>query len=355
MYKSRLSNIYSKRYSLNSSISYSNKKFALNYQPNYVLGSFAMAGLATNYFASFSGTDTTTGTSATDIKTYLNCTDPLVQTIVYKATDVASMLAVLESSVVSDIGPSGSLQNIFRVNFKDVTVPAGESSPPQSWHLFSRIGSPPPQLNEYYYSFYAKFDNSLATNLIYPSINNGSAWFSFIEMKTGGYLNDLNAGDYRYAIQIFRDADGLYFRCNGDNVADNSSGQKVVNSISPGGNPMVNSLYWKQRTVSGTVVTGVWCKLEVYIKRPVDNTDTTTGITWVAVTPMNTGIRQVICHKVGGTQKGIQNLPVGRMLIFGHYSGGVAPIVTDYTQLEFYDGFPYSPAIRSINNIMYDY
>lgn len=351
MFKSRLSNIYSKNYSKNSNVVYSNKKFALNWQPSYTLGSYAIAGTVINYFAYYSGKDASTGTGISDITTYLNCITPLVQTIVYKATDVPSMLAVLETSVVDAVGPFGATEKVVRINFKDVTVPANEPVPPQSWNLFSRYGNPIPSLNEYYYSYYAKFDTSLTTNLLLT----GGAWFSFTEMKTGGYLNDLSAGDYRYVIQIFREAGGMYFKCNGDNVADNSADRKVVNSRSPGGDPMVNSLYWKQRTDPGSVVLGAWVKVEVYIKRPVNNADTTTGITWVAITPVSTGIRQVICNKKGGVQKGIQNLEVGRIFSFGHYSGGVAPIVTDYTRLEWYDGFPYSPVVREVNNIMYDY
>lgn len=352
MFKSRLSNIYSKNYSKNSNVVYSNKKFAINYQPNYILGKFAEAGTVVQYFAFFTGTDSSTGTSINDIMTYLNCAQPLIQTITYTATSMESMKTILETSVVDDVGPTGAVEKILRFHFKDTTIPVNDPHPPQSWNLYNRFGNPIPPLNEYYYSFYFKLDANLLDRLIIPG---GGAWFDFMSMKTGGYLNDLNAGDYRYVMNIFKDVDGLFYRSHGDNVADNSTDRKVVNSNSPNGDPMVNSLYWKQRTVSGTVRVGIWCKMEVYIKRPVNKDDVTTGVTWFAVTPTDTNIRMVVCNKKGGTQKGIQNLEVGRIFTFGHYCGGVAPIISDYTRLEWYDGFPYSPAVREVNNIMYDF
>ena len=344
MFKSKLSDIFSKKYSKQINVIYSNKKFSIYFNPNFNLGSFADVSGGKLFYAYWSGTDNVTGDGLTAINNFLNVPNLYVMTITDYVTDVPGMLAQLETSVVNDVGPFGSIQKILRFNFKSQTQSVGGPSPAQSWFIIDRLATP---LNEYFYEVYFKLDPNLADRLVYPIVGVGAShWFSFAEMKTGGYNSNNSIGDYRYAIHVEKDADGLYYRCSGDNVANGIG-------IIPGLDSSTN--YWKQRTASGSVILGVWCKLEVYMKRPIDQYDTTTGITWMAITPLNTGIRQVVCNKIGGIQKGIAELNPTRIFTCGHYSGGAAPIVTDYANLVFYDGFPYSSVVRSINNIMYDY
>ena len=346
MFKSKLSDIFSKKYSKQINVKYSNKKFSIYFNPNFNLGSFADVYGGKLFYAFWSGTDNVTGDGLTAINNFLAVPAPYVQTITDVNTDVPGMLAQLETSVVNDVGPFGSIQKILRFNYKSQTQSVGGPSPAQSWFIIDRLATP---LNEYFYEVYFKLDPNLADRLVYPIVGVGAShWYNFAEMKTGGYNGNNDGGDYRYIVGIAKDENGIFYKCAGDNVAN---GLGIV----PGVDSYVTSGYWRQRTVSGSVVLGVWCKLEVYVKRPVDKDDLTTGITWIAITPMTTGIRQVIGHKVGGIQMGVQNLPVCRILTFGHYSGGAAPIVTDYANLVFYDGFPYSSVVRGINNIMYDY
>ena len=352
MFKSKLSDIFSKKYSKQINVIYSNKKFSIYFNPTFQLGSFAAYGSARNYFAYWSGTDNVTGDGLTAINNFLAAPAPYVQTITDVNTDVPGMLAQLETSVVNDVGPFGSIQKILRFNFKYKALPMGDAIVPQSWFNLVRqsgVSTPPAPLNEYFYEVYFKLDPNLADRLVYPTSGSGGTnWYNFAEMKTGGYNGNNDGGDYRYVVSIAKDENGIFYRCSGDNVAN---GLGIV----PGVDSYVTSGYWRQRTLSGIPLLGVWHKLEVYVKRPVNKDDLTTGITWIAITPMTTGIRQVIGHKVGGIQMGVQNLPVCRILTFGHYSGGAAPIVTDYANLVFYDGFPHSSVVRSINNIMYDY
>lgn len=351
MFKSGLSNVYSKQYYKVPILNYSNLKYKLNFQPNIALNNYDnLFGSNTGGTAYWSGIDSSTGYGAANLSSFLGNTTNYQLTIVPYTNFSTDPQAVIEHGIVDGIGPFGSVQKLLRYNFKDLTISGGTSAPPQSWFTFSRNtsgGVPPGPLQKFYYNFYFKLDPDLDERLIFPLVGtSGSHWFTFSDFKTGGYLTNTAVGDYRFTINVQRDADGLYYRVAGDN---NANGVGVIPGLSS------FTTYWRQRTASGVVRLGEWQKLEVFISRPVDKDDVTTGVMWVAITPVSTGIREVIGYKIGNTQMGIENLPFCRLFLMGHYSGGVAPIITDYTGLEWRDDFPYSPSVKSINNIMYDY
>ncbi len=360
MFLSGMSNIYSKKYSKFPIISYSIVKYKTNFAANLLLGDYSnIFGSNNGGIAFWSGVDNSTGYGPSDINAFFGTTSFYQITIVPYTNFSTDTQAVIEHGIVDGIGPSGNNTKLLRYNFKDTSIAAGSiSNPPQSWFIFTRenIGAnPPAPLQKFYYSYYVKLDPNLGIRLIYPLVgSNGSQWFTFSDLKTGGYTGNKDAGDYRFTINVNRDNDGLFWRCDGDNKADNSAGLIVVNSVDPP-DTMAVAKYWRQRTASGTVRVNQWQKLEVFISRPVDKDDVTTGITWAAVTPVSTGVREVICHKVGGVQMGIQNLPFCRIMTMGHYSGGEAPIVTEFSNFELHDDLPSSRSILGINNIMYDY
>lgn len=352
MYKSAVSNVYSKKLAKPIPIVYAIKKFATNFQASHVLGAFAQAGSAKNYFAYWSGVDNSTGYSDVDAETFLSATNgPQLQTINDINTDAATLPTMQETSVVDALGPFGTTEKILRFNYKVKSIPLNGTAPTQAWYMFTRYnpigGGAPAHLNEYYCSYYFKLDPILQTAMkdIGTDANN-IAWYSMSEMKTGGYLDAAGAGDYRYLIMVKTIVAGKFrFVVTGDNGADN------VGTVPGSG---TYTAFWQQSTEDDIPRFGVWCKMEIYLRRPSSYADLSTGITWMAVTPMDTGVRQVICNKIGGRQMGSSSLPATRMFLKGMYTQAPAPIVSDMARLEIHDHFPFSAGVRSINNIMYD-
>ncbi len=354
MYKSAVSNIYSKKLAKPVPIVYSTKKFATNFLPNFTLGAFFLAGSAKNYFAFWTGIDNSTGFGHTDTVSFLSATNGTqLQTITDILTDVDTLPTLFETSIVDAIGPSGSTEKILRFNNKVKSIALGDPAPAQSWLLFTRYGTvstPPPPLNEYYYSIYIKIDPIVQTvmkDLV--TDNRGLNWLSLAEMKTGGYSGNSSAGDYRHGLLITCPSPGVFtYKASGDNIANGLGivpGVDEYNTLNP---------YWRQESYPGLVRFGEWLKLEIYIKRPTNHADRSTGITWMAITPISTGRREVVCNKIGGIQMGVADLPASRMFIAGQYSGLPSPIISDCAQLEMHDTFPFSAGVRSINNLFSD-
>ena len=71
-------------------------------------------------------------------------------------------------------------------------------------------------------------------------------------------------------------------------------------------------------TAGSSVVTG-WNTIEVYIKRPANRADITTGRTWAAITPDSTHVRTKIIDQVGGIQMGADELPMNRIILGNCY------------------------------------
>lgn len=330
-----------------------NKVFATKFGPNIVLTKPKQYGSPKNYFQFFSGSDGQTKFNMLDVNKFFGSSVLEVQCIADKDVNEETIQNYLNSSIVQDVGPIGRVEYILRQNVKQRTGPPGDSLSPQIQFLISRNcvgGKAPSMLKEYYYSIWFKLDPELDEKLVYPSIGPGSsAWYSLAEIKTGGYSGDATLGDFRFVLGVFKDADGLYYKVAGDNVANGLNKIPGLTSYN------ISNPFWRQRTRSGSVKLGVWQKLEVYIKKPLDSTDTKSGVAWYAITQARQQEKIVIGHKLGGIQMGIANLPETRIFLGANYSGGKSPIVTDFTDLEIWDGLPFPQSVRFNNNTMYDY
>lgn len=329
------------------------KVFATKFGPNVVLSKPKQYGVAKNYLQFFSGIDTQTGFNMTDVNKFFGPSVLEVQCITDKDVTEETVQNYLYSSIVQDVGPLGRLEHILRQNIKQRATPAGSVISPQIQFLICRNGTrglAPLPLREYYYSMWFKLDAKLDEKLIIPAAGpGGSGWYSLAEVKTGGWGGDATFGDFRHILGVFKDADGLYYKIAGDNAANGLGkvpGITAYNIATP---------YWKQRTKSGSVKLGVWQKLEVYIKKPIDCNDLTSGVAWYAITQARQQERIVIGHKLGGKQMGDANLPDTRIFLGANYSGGNSPIVTDFTDLEIWDGLPFAQSARFNNNTMKDF
>lgn len=330
-----------------------NKVFATKFGPNVVLSKPKQYGVAKNYLQFFSGIDTQTGFNMTDVNKFFGSSVLEVQCITDKDVTEETVQDYLHSSIVQDVGPLGRLEHILRQNIKQRISPPGAATSPQIQFLICRNGSggkPPSWMREYYYSIWFKLDPKLDEKLIIPAAGpGGSGWYSLAEIKTGGYGGDATLGDFRFILGVFKDNDGLYYKIAGDNAANGLGkvpGVTAYNIANP---------YWKQRTKSGVVKLGVWQKLEVYIKKPMDVNDLSTGVVWYAITQARQQERLVIGHKIGGKQIGDASLPESRIFLGANYSGGKSPIVTDFTDLEIWDGLPFPQSVRFNNNSMKDF
>lgn len=329
------------------------KVFGTKFGPNVLLSKPRKFGSDKNYFQFFTGIDPQTNFNMTDVNKFFGSCDLKVQSITEKDVTEETVQEYLNSSIVQDMGPYGRLEHILRQNIKQRVATIGSPNPPQLQFMISRNcidKKPPPPLKELYYSLWFKLDPKLDQKLVFPTTGtSGTNWYALAEIKTGGYNGIVSAGDFRHIMGVHKDADGLYYKIAGDNAAN---GVGVIPGITEYN---IANPYWRQRTKSGIVKLGVWNKLEVYIKRPVNKDDLRTGVSWYAITQAREQVRTVIGHKVGGCQLGIVNLPETRIFLGAVYSGGIAPIVTDFTDLEIYDGLPFPQSDRFNNNYMYDY
>lgn len=96
--------------------------------------------------------------------------------------------------------------------------------------------------------------------------------------------------------------------------------------------------YFFNTTAPGSVPLGVPVTFEVYVKRPANRQDITTGITQ-AVMSYN-GTRLTLCNQVGGIQMGAVNLPITRIMIMNQYSSGTLPLQQQFTELEIWNTAP---------------
>lgn len=140
------------------------------------------------------------------------------------------------------------------------------------------------------------------------------------------------AGDYRVAFMILKvsvaGTPRMMFVLQGDNNANNSNYTL----------PLLGSLgnFWYQNTLGTNYTmngspyyapTGVWLKLEMYIKRSLNHADLTTGRVWVAVTNMETMVRTKIFEQNLNSNYGYKNihqgghsLPITRLFLTNPYS-----------------------------------
>lgn len=330
-----------------------NKVFSTKFGPNVKLTLPKQHGTAKNYFQFFNGNDSQTKFDMLDITKFFGPSSLMIQSITDKDVTEETVQQFLHSSINQSMGPFGRVQYVLKNNIKQRISPPGNILSPQIQFLINRSSSsknPLTAVNEWYYSIYIKLDPNLAEKLIWPTIGAGAShWFTLAEFKTGGYNGNSSAGDYRLSLSIHKDNDGLFYRCSGDNVAN---GLGIVPGITEYNN---SKPFWRQRTRSGSVKLGVWQKLEVYVKRPVGKDDTATGISWMAITPVNQQQRTVVGHKVGGVQMGIAELPLSRLFIISNYFGGNSPIAIECTDLDIWDTLPFRQSDRYNNNIILDF
>ncbi|MDP2178442.1 MAG: fibronectin type III domain-containing protein [Methylobacter sp.] len=162
-----------------------------------------------------------------------------------------------------------------------------------------------------YYSYWFKFQPDLRSQLGTTGNDN---WRVMSEWKTGG-LNNTWKGDYRIITHVLQDSSGrLSWNTQGDNVANGISTKQI---------------YWQVTNTTVPVPVGEWFKYEVFWHRSSGSD----GRYWAAVNG------QVIAdHK--GSNMGIYNLPINRIMLTNAYSGGKAPIQQWLTGLEIWNGFP---------------
>ncbi len=327
--------------------------FATKLSSGVVLSKPKISGVAKNYLQFFTGVDSQTKFSMDDINNFFGPNTYLqVQSIAETDSTEALIQSRLESKIITAVGPFGKSVPILRNTIKTRIGKAGDSPAPQIQFMVSRNSNgkkAPLPINEWYYSLYIKLDAKLLDRLVFPTVGPGSSsWAAIAEFKTGGYNGVNGHGDYRLIVNAKKGPDGLYFTMGGDNAANGLGAVPGVDAYN------ISKPFWMQTTKPGIVPTGKWLKLEVYVKRPVDKNDLVTGISWAAITPLDTKQRTVIGHKVGGIQMGVADLPLGRLFLYPNYSGGNPVITHEATDLEIWDGLPFDKSILSLNNVMSD-
>lgn len=222
------------------------------------------------------------------------------------APDLANLESLMKNTIVQTIMPDGSTDNVIRSQI--FSANSNISSPPQTpFRVQNTVVSEYPNINEMFISVDIKLQSDLES-VMSGTYSQNKYWVSLSEFKAGGYGGNHLAGDYRVTVLIEVPSGGgsLYFKVTGDNKADNSPVPGVT------GSPQT---FW-QKYSDVPVPLGTWFKLMHYFKRPVNNADITSGITWVGIAKYSNGILdtiQTLHTQIGGVQKGIYDLELIRI------------------------------------------
>lgn len=169
-------------------------------------------------------------------------------------------------------------------------------------------------LNFMYITYWYKLPSSSTKHLVPTLANDGGNRLLQFEFKTGGFEKTWT-GDYRTSIGIEKAIDGkLYWSSHGDNQANSS---------------LEKNLYWHQENHSVPVPTDTWYKVEFYVYR----SKYSDGLTWAAING------ETILNRKGSNM-GINELPITRLMVNNLYTGGEVPVSGNLTGLEIWKGFP---------------
>ena len=197
-------------------------------------------------------------------------------------------------------------------------------------------GTQPSAINEMYIVARIKIPSNIETLLT------SGNYYMGMEFKTGGYLGTWR-GDYRARLYINKGGALAYWRGTLDNNANGQDGTcpgVTAEYVAAGNTYTTYKDDYVSSGGSGSVSTG-WHTVEMYIKRPANRADITTGRTWMAVTSDATKVRQKVCDFSGGVQMGADALPISRVFIGMNYTDSVTvPQPSALGAFEIWDHLP---------------
>lgn len=124
--------------------------------------------------------------------------------------------------------------------------------------------------------------------------------------------------------------------------------QTVASTSMTGADPYDLQTYWHNDY--STVELNKWIKGQFYFERPVNQAATSSGRTWVAITP-DGGSRVVLCDRIGQSagafQTGSYANPPARFFMDTCYSGGRSPWFNEICNFRMFDRYPYQSDAQS--------
>ena len=225
------------------------------------------------------------------------------------------------------------------------TTGIGTSPAPQTDPYIVRHGSVTNDLKRLCVRQVLRLPADLASKLAYPTANTN--WLIVNDFKTGNYGGANGVGDYRHKLSVLEDANGLYWKVNGDNSAN---GFSTIPSSDPD-----TTIYWSVEDHTTPVFLDEWLEFYTFIKRPETywtretpgdtNTpyvrDYVSGRTVVVMHRLSTGKWYLLCDQVGGEQMGVENC-IWTRLFFITYCNANMPVYVDTLELEFFDNLPFT-------------
>lgn len=241
------------------------------------------------------------------------------------AARVADFTSVLENSIISVPGPFGGNVSVLYQNLKNRSQPPNTVSIiNQTWLNILRNApgsSPASNINTIYVSYWRKSQVAgalpLDQFLDYTHPSTQGFWRSEFEIKSGGYGGAEGGGDYKIALRTDEDASGLFWLMRGDTRAANDPVPGV---------PSTPATLWNAVSVTPSVESNAWYKVEIFIQR-----HNAINRTYAAITMASTGVCTVICDVsvsgdlfgVGDAQEGLYRLPWSQMFLAGLYADGI--------------------------------
>lgn len=241
--------------------------------------------------------------------------------------------------------PTKGLTKYLHNEITQRTIAIGGSPAPQTDPVIIRHGSMTTDLKRMCVRKVFRLPADLRDKLAYPTGN--ANWVIDSDFKSGNYLGQNGKGDYRFKKAIFEDANGLYWRCSGDNGAN---GFADIPSSDPD-----TTTYWSVEDHTTPVFLDEWLESYIYIKRPETywtretpgdtNTpyvrDYVSGRTTVILHRLATDEWFLLCDQIGGEQMGVENC-IWTRLFFLTYCNANAPIYIDTAEIEFFDNLPFT-------------
>jgi len=267
------------------------------------------------------------------------------------ANDAAKTLVLdtLATHEIRTLGtPVNGLTKYLHNELTARTIPVGDSPAPQTVPTIQRSNTVTNDIDTFCMRQVVRLPSNLNSILEYPTPSN-AYWLIIQNFKTGGYSGSASIGDYRFKLQINKDANGIHWSIIGDNSAN---GFSDIPSSDPD-----TTIYWQidADNTQVPVFLDEWLEIYTYIKRPTKiwtretpgDTNTpyvqeiTTGRTLVVMKRLSTGRYYLIGDQQGDTQVGVENCPWTRFF-YMTYCNANTPVYTQTLELEFYDNLPFT-------------
>ena len=242
-------------------------------------------------------------------------------------TDLPTLLARMENSVVAGTLPNGSSGNFIRSQLKTL----GGSTPPQTpFRIQQTTEANLTAVNELFISLDMYLPADLPT-LLDGTYSNNKYWTEILAIKEGFIDGSASTGGYRLSIQCAIPSGGgnIYLLLQGDNSAGINATDGQIR-------------YWQHLATDLTVPSGQWAKFYLYFKRPSVYTDELSGISWGGFSTYTNGrlnAVQTIGTQIGGVQKGRLNNEYNRLYCPSVYTKAI-PFGIDWCNLEIWDKPP---------------